>query len=297
MVIPMIFMNPKTSFAFKRIFGSEQNKGILVSFLNAILYDGHFTIQDLTVLDSSQVPKIKGFRAHHLNVNAQLNSGDSIIIEIQLLNVEGKDQWALQNAIKADAIDPIVLEAGDQKRALSPIVGLTIADFEMIEGNLSPISRVVLDQNNSLMDNPTSNLELVFVELPKLKKSLSELTTLGDKWIYFMYHARKLSNVPDTLGQVPEIQRAFELANEGMLMPEELDELEHQQMFIYDQRGVLVYGVRVGLEKMMQEAVEKSPDDIQRSFAQNLLAIFGNRMISQITGLSLEDVESLRSPD
>jgi len=47
----MIFINPKTDFAFKKIFGSEQSKDILISFLNALLYDGHSIIQDLTILN------------------------------------------------------------------------------------------------------------------------------------------------------------------------------------------------------------------------------------------------------
>ena len=47
----MIFIDPKTDFAFKKIFGSEQIKGILISFLNSILYASHAFIQDLTILD------------------------------------------------------------------------------------------------------------------------------------------------------------------------------------------------------------------------------------------------------
>ncbi len=38
------FINPKTDFAFKKIFGSEQSKEILISFLNAMLYEGEDTI-------------------------------------------------------------------------------------------------------------------------------------------------------------------------------------------------------------------------------------------------------------
>ena len=47
----MIFIDPKTDFAFKKILGSEQSKGILISFLNGILYASHAFIQDLTILD------------------------------------------------------------------------------------------------------------------------------------------------------------------------------------------------------------------------------------------------------
>jgi predicted transposase/invertase (TIGR01784 family) len=289
----MIFINPKTDFAFKKIFGSEQSKGILISFLNGILYAGNSIIQDLTILDPRYVPQIKGFRAHHLDVNAQLNSGDWIIIEIQILNVEGRDPWALQEAVKFDAID---LDQGEQNRSLQPIIGLSVIDFEMFGNNHTPISQVTLNPKNRLMDNATYDLKLVFVELPRFKMPLSELVTLTDQWIYFMQQCRRLDCVPERLEKVAEIQRAFELANQGMLMPEELDEFERQEMFIHDQRGVLIYALRVDLEKRIkEEEEEQGKRNIQRSTAQNLLSIFGNKMISQITGLSLEDVRLMRS--
>jgi predicted transposase/invertase (TIGR01784 family) len=58
----MRFINPKTDFAFKKIFGDEQNKDILISFLNAILYQGNSTIESLEILNPYQAPKIRGIR-------------------------------------------------------------------------------------------------------------------------------------------------------------------------------------------------------------------------------------------
>ena len=47
----MRFINPKVDYAFKKIFGSEQSKEILISFLNAIIYDGEKTIKHLTIVN------------------------------------------------------------------------------------------------------------------------------------------------------------------------------------------------------------------------------------------------------
>ena len=57
-----MFINPKTDFAFKKIFGSTTSKDILISFLNAMLYQGKDTIADLEILDPYQAPKIKGMK-------------------------------------------------------------------------------------------------------------------------------------------------------------------------------------------------------------------------------------------
>ena len=85
----MIFINPKTDFAFKKIFGSEQSRGILTSFLNGILYAGDSIIQDLIILDPYQAPRILGIKSNYLDVKARLSNGNWVIIEMQVLNVEG----------------------------------------------------------------------------------------------------------------------------------------------------------------------------------------------------------------
>jgi hypothetical protein len=58
----MIFINPKTDFAFKKIFGSGQSHGILISFLNGILYEGQSIVKDLTILDPYLSPRIRGVK-------------------------------------------------------------------------------------------------------------------------------------------------------------------------------------------------------------------------------------------
>ncbi len=83
------FINPKTDFAFKKIFGSPQSKDILISFLNAMLYEGDPTIQDLRILDPYQAPRIEGVKESYLDVKAELNNGKAVIIEMQVLNVLG----------------------------------------------------------------------------------------------------------------------------------------------------------------------------------------------------------------
>jgi len=58
----MIFINPKIDFVFKKIFGSEDSKDILVSFLNALIYEEQPVIQDLEILNPYLAPKIRGVK-------------------------------------------------------------------------------------------------------------------------------------------------------------------------------------------------------------------------------------------
>ena len=123
----MRFLNPKTDFAFKKIFGSPQSKDILISFLNALLYDGTSTIEDLSILDPYQAPAIKGVKDSFLDVKATLNDNTTVIIEMQVLNVLGfsccSNGRVLYNAAKAFSTQ---LKQGDGYSLLNPVIALSI---------------------------------------------------------------------------------------------------------------------------------------------------------------------------
>jgi len=287
----MIFINPKTDFAFKKIFGSEQSRGILTSFLNGILYAGDSIIQDLTILDPYQAPRILGIKSSYLDVKARLSNGNWVIIEMQVLNVEGFEKRVLYNATKTYSAQ---LNKGDDYEILSPVIALTITDFEMFDDIDRPISWFVLKEKESSVEYPISDLELVFVELPKFKVPLDSLETLTDKWIYFLQNAKDLSVVPDSMGSVAEIRQAFDIANQAGLTREELDLIERQLMYIQDQRGALTYATRVAREQGLEQGLEQGRQDMQRSIAQNLLQTLDDAAINQITGLTLDEIRLLR---
>ncbi len=303
-VTPMIFINPKTDFAFKKIFGSEQSRGILISFLNAILYGGNSVIQDLTILDPYQAPKILGIKSSYLDVKARLNNGNWVIIEMQVLNVEGFEKRVLYNATKTYSAQ---LRKGDEYGVLSPVIALTITDFEMFNDIDRPISRFILKEKECPVEYPISDLELVFIELPKFKTALCDLETLADKWIYFLQNAKDLTMVPETMGAIEEIQQAFDIANEAGLSLAELDLVERQLMYIQDQRGAVTYAMKKGMnegkeegrkqgrKQGKEEGKEEGRKEMQRSIAQQLLSTLEDSAISQVTGLSLEDVQAIRS--
>ena len=275
----MIFINPKTDFAFKKIFGSEQSKDILISFLNALLYKGHPVLEDLQILKPYLAPKIRGVKDTYLDVKAKLNDGTTVIIEMQVLNVEGFEKRILYNAAKAYSIQ---LDSGDNYKLLEPVIALTITDFEMFE-NLDPvISRFVLKEKDYLVDYLSDDIELVFVELPKFNKGLEELETLTDKWIYFIKNARGLDHVPETMEEVPEMKKAFAVANQANLSRDELEDLQKREIWIHDQRNAII--------KAVNQAVKQKQVDI----AQRLLEVLDEETVSQATGLSLEEVRQLR---
>jgi predicted transposase/invertase (TIGR01784 family) len=283
----MIFINPKTDFAFKKIFGSEQSKDILISFLNAILYNGNPTIEDLEILNPYLAPKIRGIKDTYLDVKAKITGNKTVIIEMQVLNVEGFEKRILYNAAKAYSLQ---LDQGEDYTLLNPVIALTITDFEMFPNLDKIISRFVLKEKEFLVDYIIYDIELVFVELTKFSKELEELESLTDKWIYFLKTARSLDVVPETMGTVPEIKKAFEIANQANLNREELEDLEKREIYIHDQRNAVKRAIRRGKEQGREEGMREAKFEI----AKQLLDVLDEEMISQKTGLSLEEVQNLK---
>ncbi len=283
----MVFINPRTDFAFKKIFGSEENKDILIGFLNAILYEGKKTIKDLEILNPYQAPPIKGIKDTYLDVKAQLKSGKTVIVEMQVLNVEGFKKRIFYNAAKAYSIQ---LNRGEEYDLLNPVIALTITNFKMFDFE-EMISSFVMKEKKLSADYGDNDIELMFVELPKFKKKLEELETIADNWLYFLKTAKKLESVPPNMEKITEINRAFQVAKEANMTPEELEELQQREIFIQDQFNAVKLARRLALE----EGVEKGKKEKEIEIAQQLLNVLDDETISRTTGLSLEEVKKLRA--
>ena len=250
----MIFINPKTDFAFKKIFGSEQSQDISVSFLNGILYGGEDVVQSVNILNPYQAPRIRGMKDTFLDVKATLSGGQTVIIEMQVLNVEGFEQRVLYNAAKASSTQ---LDIGEDYTLLNPVIAFTITDFEMFQDLDAVISRFVLREKHDLTDYSIDGLELVFVELPKFHQALNQVEGLTEQWIYFLQNARQLESAPASMKNVSAIQRAFTVANQSNPSREELEDLENREMFIHDQRNAIVKGTKQGLAEGLRQGLKQ----------------------------------------
>lgn len=174
----MIFINPKIDYAFKKIFGSSESKDLLISFLNALIYEGNPRIEDLEIINQNLPPKLEGLKDSYLDVKAKLSDATLVIIEMQVIDVQSFGKRVLYNAAKSYAFQ---LEAAQGYRMLKPVIALTITDFEMFPNSANLISRFVYKEVNTNLRYPENDVDLVFVELPKFTKEQHQLETLTDK--------------------------------------------------------------------------------------------------------------------
>jgi predicted transposase/invertase (TIGR01784 family) len=282
----MQFLDVKTDYAFKRVFGSQQSKPILIAFLNALLeYEGEHAITELEIVDPYQIPLLKGMKDTYVDVKAKLANGSRIIIEMQVLNVEGFEQRILYNAAKQYSTQ---LKRGEAYHLLNPVIAITFTDFILFD---QPELQQRYQTSYRLLEKEhyieySGDIELVFIELTKFKQTLEQLQGIREQWIYFIKHAGDLEFIPESL-DAPEITHAFELVNESAMTPEEL-ELQHKRHdFILLQRG--------SLEKAHAEGQDAGKYQKAIEVAKKLIKIMENdEEIATITGLMPEEVKALR---
>jgi len=93
---------------------------------------------------------------------------------------------------------------------------------------------------------------------------------------------------------VPEIKQAFAIANEVNLTPEQIEDMEMQEMFIHDQRNAIKKALNQGRQEGLEEGVEHGKVLAKLEMARKLLDVLDDEAISQASGLSVEEVAQLR---
>ena len=274
----MQFLDVKTDFAFKKVFGSEHSKTILIDFLNAIIDFERAAITDLEIVDPYQIPLLKGMKDSYVDVKAILSNHTKVIIEMQVLNVEGFEKRVLYNVAKLYSTQ---LKKAQSYESLEPIIALTITDFEMFADFRKVISYWNVREKETLLKY-TDDIELIFVELPKFMKTEDELATITDKWIYFIKHAGELDFIPTTFVE-PHLKEAFEIANTASLTEEELELQFKRRDFIYLQRGAL--------EKARQEGEMSANILAAQKMLHDQLSL---ELIIKYTGLTREQIENVK---
>ena len=200
---------------------------------------------------------------------------------MQVLNVEDFEKRVIYNLAKAYGNQ---LDIGQGYRKLKPFVGLTITDFVLFEDCEEIITKFRLKEEKKLF-NYRDELTLMFLELPKFKKELSDLETKREKWIYFMKSAQGLEVIPSSLEEESEIKAALNIANRANLNNEELEEIQKEEILIEDRKGEISLAIREGLEMGVVKQILRQ---IRRKFGE-----ITPEVKTQIEQLSLEKLDIL----
>ena len=301
----MRFLDMKTDYAFKKVFGSENSKDILLSFLNSTLELGK-EIVDLTIEDPYNVPKLQGMKDTSVDVKAMLDDDTKVIIEMQILNHDGFESRILYNTAKNYSNQ---LDTNNKYTLLNPVIALTIVNFQMFDFRKDKKPKEQDKKYKSsfkLFEKETftkykDDIELIFIELPKFKKSLEDCKTVEDKWIYFIKNARRLDVVPKNTNST--IKEAYTIANRANLSKEELELQDKREDFLFIQKSSIEKAKREamesGLEKGLKDGLRKGREEGKKNREIEIAKIslkqnIDIKTISLITGLTIDEINNLK---
>ena len=287
----MKFVDIKNDIAFRKIFGNENRKEVLLSFLNAVLLlENDKKIISVDILTPYQLPALKGGKVTILDVKAKDQSDKSYIIEMQVAEVDGFDKRVLYYASKSYSSQ---IDRGDLYKKLNPTFFIGILDFEITQ-NQDYISRhKIIDIETG--ENFIKDIEFNFIELPKFNKTENELTTVVDQWVYFLKNAEDLKLIPENVKD-EGLRNAYEDAAKHNWTKEELDAYDYVLMREQDDRGRWTLATRRAVEKAVKQANEEAKELRNIDIALKLI-LRGetNNEISEITGLSETQIENIRN--
>lgn len=228
----MRFVDIRNDIAFRKIFGNENKKEILISFLNAVLkLDNQDRILAITMLNPFQFPRIKGLKVSVIDVKATDEKGNVFIVEMQLTDKNGLDKRIQYYGAKGYASQ---IESGDDYLKLKPMIFIGILDFEYFD-NPNYISRhLIMDSETG--ERKFKDLEFNFIELPKFIKEPEILDNLVDKWIFFIKNSKNLEIIPENINDTG-LLTAYKDAEKHNWTKEELEDYDYVLMREQDERG------------------------------------------------------------
>ncbi|MDX2245873.1 MAG: Rpn family recombination-promoting nuclease/putative transposase [Bacteroidia bacterium] len=240
----MRFVDVKNDIAFRKVFGNENRKETLISFLNAVLdFHGDQRISQVTILNPYQLPKLKGGKVTIIDVKATDQVGRTYIVEMQVGDIDGFEKRVLFYSSKSYSDQ---IKRADFYRKLRPVIFIGILDFVHTE-NKNYLSRSQI-RDVETGEQTIRDMEFNFIELPKFKLELDELETLTEKWIYFIKNAENLEVVPENIND-EGLKSAYEEANVQTWTQEELDAYEYAFMREEDERARLDKAKQDGKEE------------------------------------------------
>jgi predicted transposase/invertase (TIGR01784 family) len=286
----MNFLDVKTDYAFKKVFGSLENKDILIDFLNSVLdFRKDNKIKDLSIVDPYNVPELKGMKDTYVDVKAVLDDDSKVIIEMQVLNHQCFEKRILYNAAKNYSTQ---LNKNENYNLLNPVIALTIVDFEMFKDTDSIITNFKLLEKKEFI-NYNDDIELVFIELPKFTKELNELNGIQDQWIYFIKNAGSLEYIPKSLDST--VKHALTIVNEANFTADELETQHKRKEFISIQKLAILKAEKDGIEMGIEKGIEKGIEMEKMQMAEKLLDVLDIATISEKTGLSVDQLNQIKN--
>ena len=264
--MPDQYVSPLTDFGFKRLFGTESNKELLIDLLNQVLPPCH-QVKELSYTSPERLGATAMHRKAVFDLYCTAPDGARFVVEMQK---------APQNFFKDRSVYystfPIQEQStqGDWGFQLSAVYTLGILDFVFEEDKDDDEVRHVVVLKNQKCKVFYDKLTFIYLELPKFRKTEAELETRFDKWMYALRHLPKFNEPPAVLHE-PIFQKLFEAASIARFSPDELFDYRQSLKYYRDMKNVIDTSLGEGMAKGMAKGMEKGlAQGIAQGMAQGM---------------------------
>jgi len=281
-------INPRIDFAFKKLFGSEENKDLLISLINAIVSEAD-QVADIDLKNPYNLADYQAGKLSVLDIKACDHSGRWFNIEMQVSQDLDFDKRAIFYWAKLVTEQ---LKEGEMFRQLKKTISINILDFNFLSQSEAFHSRYkIMNVDSGSDDRMHDVFEMHYVELKKFRKQYNEISSALDRWATFLTRAHELTQntIPERLKGDASILKAIG-AVDRMFDEDERQVYEVRMQTMADIKSQIASAEDIGLERGMVKGLEKGRLEV----AAALLDILDDATIAQKTGLAQSKIQALR---
>ncbi len=275
------YLNPYTDFGFKKIFGEEASKPLLIDFHNALLPE-QSKIIDLRFKNTEQLGLTDIERKAIYDIYCENDRGEKFIVELQ----KAKQTYFKERTVYYSTF-PIreQAERGDWNFNLKAVYCIGILDFSFEDADESQVEKEdflhTIKLTNQYGRVFYDKLTYLYLEMPNFIKSEHELENRLDQWLYFLKNLQNFSDMP-SIFKDDVLEQAFEKAELANMGPAERDKYEASLKVYRDLKNVI--------DTAFDEGILQG----ERKTAKQLKNLgFSIEIITQATGLSAEEIGKL----
>jgi len=276
------YINPFTDYGFKRLFGEEPNKDLLLDFLNELLHEEQGKITELTYLKNENLSTTELNRKAIFDLYCTNENGEKFIVELQKTKQKFfKDRTVYYSTFP---IRDQALTGSDWNFELKKVYTIAILDFVFDEDKNEPYK---FRYDVKLSDIETkkvfyNKLTFIYLEMPKFNKSVDELESKYEKWLFILRNLHKLDRIPERLKE-DIFLKLFETAEIAKFSREEYQNYEDSLKYYRDLKNSLDTAREEGFEKGIKKVV-----------IEMLRANEPTEKIIRFTGLTIDEIATIR---
>ena len=283
------YINPFTDYGFKKLFGEEVNKDLLLDFLNELLKGEMGEIKELSFLKTEQLGITQLDRKAIFDLYCENEKGEKFIVELQ----KTKQNFFKDRTLYYSTF-PIIEQARriDWDFELKAVYTIAILDFVFDADKHEPekfrydVKLTDIETHHVFYDK----LTFIYLEMPKFNKKVEELETRFEKWLYVIRNLNKLDRVPDKLRE-KSFEKLFEAAEISKFTIAQAQSYEDSLKHYRDLKNSLDTAREEGFTEGEERGKREGKLEVARKLLKRGLPI---KDISELTGLTENEIREMK---